>query len=61
MANQKSNVDAAGILMDPLDIYQYYGPQASVLPFYNILETQNFTQDPVEAGVATELRDSNRF
>ncbi|KAF8798510.1 peptidase S28 [Phlegmacium glaucopus] len=55
VANQTSNADAAGILMDPLGFYQYYGFQASLLPFCNILETQNFTQDPVEAGVFTEF------
>lgn len=36
-------------------ILQYYGFQASLLPFCNTLETQNFTQDPVEAGVVAQF------
>ncbi|EPQ56217.1 peptidase S28 [Gloeophyllum trabeum ATCC 11539] len=52
-AANMSDVDAASILMDPLSFYQYYGFQASVLPFCNILETQNYTQAPVEGGLAT--------
>jgi hypothetical protein len=55
VANQTSNINAARILMDPLDFYQYYGFQASLLPFCNILETQNFTRNPVEAGVVVEF------
>ncbi|KAH8111742.1 peptidase S28 [Phellopilus nigrolimitatus] len=47
-----SNVDAASILMDPLDFYQYYGFNASVLPFCNLLETDNFTVNPLEFGIA---------
>ncbi|KAI0343677.1 peptidase S28 [Trametopsis cervina] len=47
-----SNVAAAEILMDPLNFYQYYGFDASLLPFCNILETQNFTVMPTEYGLA---------
>ncbi|OCH89254.1 hypothetical protein OBBRIDRAFT_732955 [Obba rivulosa] len=47
-----SDVDAAGVLMDPLNFYQYYGFQASVLPFCNNLETRNFTALPLESGLA---------
>ncbi|KAF7370866.1 Peptidase S28 [Mycena sanguinolenta] len=50
-ANATSNVDAASILMDPLDFYQYYGFWDSLLPFCNLLETQNFTAEPFEGGV----------
>ena len=32
---------------------QYYGFNASILPFCNIIETQNFTADPFEFGVAS--------
>ncbi|EIM80278.1 peptidase S28 [Stereum hirsutum FP-91666 SS1] len=52
-ANRTSNVDAASILMDPLDFYQYYGFNASLLPFCNILETQNFTEPALESGIAS--------
>ena len=31
---------------------QYYGFEASLLPFCNLLETRNFTADPVESGIA---------
>ena len=31
---------------------QYYGFEASVLPFCNVLETQNFTATPSETGLA---------
>ena len=31
---------------------QYYGFEASVLPFCNIVEMRNFSSDPVEAGLA---------
>ena len=34
---------------------QYYGFEASVLPFCNIVETRNFSSDPVEAGLAATL------
>ncbi|TFK48520.1 peptidase S28 [Heliocybe sulcata] len=51
-AANATNLQAAGILMDPLSFYQYYGFQASLLPFCNILETQNYTQAPMEAGLA---------
>lgn len=68
-AARLSNVQAAGILMDPLRFYQvgvatfqtsvisdensqYYGFSASILPFCNLLETQNFTADPLESGIA---------
>ncbi|KAJ6485877.1 peptidase S28 [Mycena sanguinolenta] len=52
-ANATSNVDAASILMDPLNFYQYYGFQDSLLPFCNLLETQNFTAEPFEGGVVS--------
>ncbi|KAJ3828136.1 peptidase S28 [Lentinula raphanica] len=52
-ANKTSDVDAASILMDPLDFYQYYGFAASLLPFCNLLETKNFTSDPVENGIVS--------
>ena len=32
--------------------FQYYGFNASVLPFCNLLETQNFTAPALEAGIA---------
>ncbi|KAL5513466.1 hypothetical protein ACEPAH_3865 [Sanghuangporus vaninii] len=51
-ASRLTNVQAAGILMNPLSFYQYYGFNASLLPFCNLLETQNFTEDPVETGIA---------
>ncbi|KAJ7623506.1 peptidase S28 [Roridomyces roridus] len=51
-ANSTSNVNAASILMDPLDFYQYYGFKASLLPFCNLLETRNSTAEPTEAGIA---------
>ncbi|EMD39403.1 hypothetical protein CERSUDRAFT_93435 [Gelatoporia subvermispora B] len=47
-----SNDEAAGVLMDPLNFYQYYGFQASILPFCNNLETRNFTALPLESGLA---------
>ncbi|KII85736.1 hypothetical protein PLICRDRAFT_178765 [Plicaturopsis crispa FD-325 SS-3] len=50
-ANLTGNVDAASILMDPLNFYQYYGFAASVLPFCELLETQNQTAIPVEQGL----------
>ncbi|KAF9450697.1 hypothetical protein P691DRAFT_440039 [Macrolepiota fuliginosa MF-IS2] len=53
-AQRTSDVSAASILMDPLDFYQYYGFKESVLPFCNLLETKNFTQDPVEKGIAAQ-------
>ncbi|THU93213.1 peptidase S28 [Dendrothele bispora CBS 962.96] len=52
-ANSTSNVNAAGILMDPLNFYQYYGFAASLLPFCNLLETRNFTAEPLEGGVVS--------
>ncbi|KAF8196749.1 peptidase S28 [Mycena galopus ATCC 62051] len=54
-ANATSNVDAASILMDPLDFYQYYGFWDSLLPFCNLLETQNSTAEPFEGGVISAL------
>ncbi|KAJ7230732.1 peptidase S28 [Mycena pura] len=54
-ANATSNVDAATILMDPLDFYQYYGFQDSLLPFCNLLETQNSTAEPFEGGLISAL------
>ncbi|ETW78603.1 serine protease [Heterobasidion irregulare TC 32-1] len=50
-----SDVNAASILMEALNFYQYYGFEASVLPFCNIVETRNFSSDPVEAGLAATL------
>lgn len=38
------------MLTSPL---QYYGFDASVLPFCNVLETRNFTITPVETGLAS--------
>ncbi|KAF8194645.1 serine carboxypeptidase S28-domain-containing protein, partial [Pholiota molesta] len=35
--------------------FQYYGFKASLLPFCNILETQNNTAAPVETGVVAQL------
>ncbi|KAJ7636082.1 peptidase S28 [Mycena polygramma] len=54
-ANATSSVDAASILMDPLNFYQYYGFQDSLLPFCNLLETQNSTVEPFEGGVVSTL------
>ncbi|RPD58936.1 peptidase S28 [Lentinus tigrinus ALCF2SS1-6] len=51
-AANASDVSAASVLMDPLNFYQYYGFEASVLPFCNVLETRNFTITPVETGLA---------
>ncbi len=33
-------------------VSQYYGFEASLLPFCNVLETRNFTITPVETGIA---------
>jgi len=55
-----SNEAAANFLLDPLDFYQYYGFQASVLPFCNILETQNFTRPATETGLAVTLNSSQK-
>ncbi|KAJ3881470.1 peptidase S28 [Lentinula edodes] len=52
-ANKTSDVDAASILMDPLDFYQYYGFVDSILPFCNLLETKNFTGAPTENGIVS--------
>ncbi|KLO08900.1 peptidase S28 [Schizopora paradoxa] len=52
-AAKMSNVDAASILMDPLDFYQYYGFNASLLPFCNLLETKNGTATPLEEGIVS--------
>ncbi|KAJ6624926.1 peptidase S28 [Mycena sp. CBHHK59/15] len=60
-ANATSNVNAASILMDPLDFYQYYGFQESVLPFCNLLETQNLTAEPVESGLAATFGIGTAF
>ncbi|TFK37404.1 peptidase S28 [Crucibulum laeve] len=51
-ARSTSNLDAATILMDPLNFYQYYGFKASLLPFCNLLETSNFTKSALEGGIA---------
>ncbi|KAL0954073.1 hypothetical protein HGRIS_005223 [Hohenbuehelia grisea] len=50
-AAQLSDVNAATILMDPLNFYQYYGFAASLLPFCNVLETRNFTATPSNTGI----------
>ncbi|KAI0782858.1 serine carboxypeptidase S28-domain-containing protein [Abortiporus biennis] len=47
------DLSAAGVLMDPLNFYQYYGFESSVLPFCNLLETKNFTSTPTELGIAS--------
>ncbi|KAJ7936852.1 peptidase S28 [Mycena leptocephala] len=52
-ANATSNVNAATILMDPLNFYQYHGIQDSLLPFCNLLETQNLTAEPFEGGIVS--------
>ncbi|CDO68396.1 hypothetical protein BN946_scf184815.g43 [Trametes cinnabarina] len=54
-AANASDVSAAGVLMDPLSFYQYYGFDASVLPFCNVLETRNSTITPFETGLASNL------
>ncbi|KAF8894239.1 serine carboxypeptidase S28-domain-containing protein [Gymnopilus junonius] len=54
-ANSTSNVNAASVLMDPLNFYQYYGFKDSILPFCNILESQNRTAEPVEGGVVAQF------
>jgi len=54
-ANATSSVNAATILMDPLNFYQYYGFQSSLLPFCNLLETQNSTAEPFEGGIVSVL------
>lgn len=53
-ARRTSDVSAASILMDPLDFYQYYGFKESLLPFCNLLETKNSTQDAIEKGIAAQ-------
>ncbi|KAF8511849.1 peptidase S28 [Hysterangium stoloniferum] len=50
-AANTSNLDAASILMDPLDFYQYYGP-VSLPPFCDNLETKNTTAHASEEGIA---------
>ncbi|KZV63333.1 peptidase S28 [Peniophora sp. CONT] len=50
-----SNVDAAGVLMDPLNFYQYYGFAASVLPFCDVLETRNETMGSFEGGLISAM------
>ncbi|KAJ7880338.1 peptidase S28 [Mycena olivaceomarginata] len=52
-ANATSSVNAATILMDPLNFYQYYGFQDSLLPFCNLLETQNSTAEAFEGGIVS--------
>ncbi|KAI0664343.1 serine carboxypeptidase S28-domain-containing protein [Cubamyces menziesii] len=54
-AANASDVSAAGVLMDPLSFYQYYGFDASVLPFCNVLESRNSTITPFETGLASNL------
>lgn len=51
-AAQISDLNAASILMDPLDFYQYYGP-ISLPPFCENLETRNFTNEAFEEGLAS--------
>ncbi|GJE98594.1 serine carboxypeptidase S28-domain-containing protein [Phanerochaete sordida] len=51
-AGNASDVSAAGVLMDPLNFYQYYGFNATLLSFCNILETRNYTADALESGIA---------
>jgi hypothetical protein len=53
-AQSTNDVNAASILMDPLNFYQYYGFKDSLLPFCNLLETKNFTADAIEKGVAAQ-------
>ncbi|KAF7317945.1 Peptidase S28 [Mycena kentingensis (nom. inval.)] len=53
-ANATSSLAAAVILMEPLDFYQYYGFQASLLPFCDLLETKNATADAVERGIVSK-------
>ncbi|EIW58430.1 uncharacterized protein TRAVEDRAFT_47584 [Trametes versicolor FP-101664 SS1] len=54
-AANTSAVSAAGVLMDPLNFYQYYGFEASLLPFCNVLESRNSTITPFETGLAANL------
>uniref|UniRef100_A0A8H7XUA3 Serine carboxypeptidase S28-domain-containing protein n=1 Tax=Psilocybe cubensis TaxID=181762 RepID=A0A8H7XUA3_PSICU len=61
IAKDTSNVDAASILMDPLDFYQYYGFKASLLPFCNILETQNGTSAAFESGLVAQFGVDTAF
>jgi hypothetical protein len=42
-AEQLSNIDVANYLLLPLSFYQYYGFEASVQPFCDIMETRNRT------------------
>ncbi|KAI0630671.1 serine carboxypeptidase S28-domain-containing protein [Trametes polyzona] len=60
-AANASDVSAAGVLMDPLSFYQYYGFEASVLPFCNVLETRNATITPFETGLAANLGIHDAF
>ncbi|KAI0074677.1 hypothetical protein K474DRAFT_1601127 [Panus rudis PR-1116 ss-1] len=53
-ANRTSALSAASVLMEPLNFYQYYGFEASLLPFCNILETRNFTSEPFEGGIVSQ-------
>lgn len=41
--NELDNPSVGSLLLTPLNFYQYYGFQRSVLPFCDILETQNRT------------------
>ena len=43
-AEQMTNVDVANYLLIPFNFYQYYGFEASVQPFCDIMETFNDTQ-----------------
>ncbi|TBU30170.1 serine carboxypeptidase S28-domain-containing protein [Dichomitus squalens] len=54
-AANASDESAAGVLMDPLNFYQYYGFKDSVLPFCNVAQTQKFTATPFETGLAASL------
>ncbi|KAF4569423.1 hypothetical protein EYR36_009214 [Pleurotus pulmonarius] len=56
-----SDLSAASILIDPLDFYQYYGFAATLLPFCNLLETRNFTSDPLEGGLTSRFGVETAF
>ncbi|KAJ8507349.1 hypothetical protein ONZ45_g10275 [Pleurotus djamor] len=58
---QISDLGAAGVLMDPLRFYQYYGFNATLLPFCNLLETQNFTSAAHEGGLVSVLGIESAF
>ena len=43
-ADAMTNEDVGYNLLTPLDFYQYYGFERSILPFCDVMETQNHTQ-----------------